>query len=345
MKYLFNVILSCLITTFVFSQSKSALSDYFYSVDNHFKWNSFSFKSDWDSYSSQFTKNNEMNDSYNFLQNYKIDDDYIKQLYECKYLPIFENIKFDKSYLQLENNKVLYYDKLVFLKSFEKITDASIFYTTTKKILTNKFGIGDSTYHYEYQNEAGRVWWGNNIAITLKKINGKFIYLTVKNVKSDYHNSIQFKKDYNNLTFDFKEIDDDYSFKGIKFETQLNIIKKSYNFQKYLNRNFSYMTFDKYFLTWKSFQFSEYVLFNFNKEMKFAEVHLFYDYNTLSDFNYFHNRLVQILGQPSKEDEDSKMWIGKNILIGTPKNYSESSRRFSLSIISNNIEMATEKDY
>lgn len=346
MKYLINLLLSFFITTFVFSQSSSSLSDYFYRIDNDFKWNSFSFKSDWFLYSSQFTNNNESTNSYNFLLNYKRGNDYNKQLFEFKFLPIFENIKFDKSYLELENNNILYYDKLVLIKNFDKSNDASIFYNSTKKNLTNKYGIGDSTHHYDYQNEVGRIWWGNNIVVSLKKINGKSVYLSIKNTQFDYYNSIQFKKDYNNLSFEFQQIDNDYSFKGVKFETSLNSLKSIYSLKNYLSSKYSFRTYDSNFLIWKSIQFSEYALLNFDKESQLAEVNLVYDYKTKSEFDYFQNRLTTILGQPSKDENDSRMWIGKSIIIGAPKVYIESGRRpFSISIMSNKIDKATEKDY
>ncbi|MCF8342724.1 MAG: hypothetical protein K9I82_17235 [Chitinophagaceae bacterium] len=346
MKFIINLFLLLLISTFTFSQNVRPLSNYFYSIDEDFKWNSFSFKNDWFFYSSQFAKSNENTKSYNFLLNYKIDDDYTKQLFEFKYLPIYENIKFDKSYLQLENDKILYYDKLVFLKSFEKSNDAKLFYNTTKKFLSNKYGIGDSTHHYDYQNEIGRQWWGNNIVISIKIVNEKFIFLSIRNVQYDYYNSIQFKKDYNNLSFDFKQIDNEYSFKGIKFETPLNTLKNTYDFKDYLSSKYNFRTYESNFLNWKSIIFSEYALFSFDKNFNLAEVSLLFDYKSQIEFNFYQNKLINILGQPSIEDNESRMWIGKNIIIGAPKIYNDGRlRTFSLTIMSNKTNKASEKDY
>lgn len=286
-------------------------SDRFNQSQYNFKYGKFTFNSKWDDIYNLYDLMDEEDLSQFDYNNLSTDNDYVFHLSEV--IP-FENLKFDDVFLYMSNFHTRTNSELRFYKKFENYTEADNFYSTiVKKIFKTNI-----SYHSNYYYGIGKKL-NAGVFINTDK-NGKIIvFLTISDMPKLYKNSMLFSYDYYYLSQQFKEIDNDYSFRGIKFGTPLSVIKNITNLKNYrFGSKYTYIPTDEKYTFWKGLKFLESAtFFNLTKDFKLAEVSMAYSCPELKDFDNLKEKLVKILGYASveKDDNGNVFWIGKNITI------------------------------
>ena len=128
---------------------------------------------------------------------------------------------------------------LRFCKIFEKTDDAVNFYLATSKL-----------YFKIDSNDVESIYYimGKKINFRLS-LNGNIVYLDIEDQWKVYNNSLMFSYDYDRLYQQFKDIDNDYSYRGIKFGSNLSTIKTITKLDNYkFGDKFTFLPKDEKFL-------------------------------------------------------------------------------------------------
>lgn len=302
-------------------------------LDNNVTFGNFSFNKKWNDIKSMFyfSSNDEL-EKYSFEQN----NDEIYLSYNLN--KEFEKLKFDDIFLKI--SKLNYINngcsELICIKNFEKLDDAVNFYLNTSKIF---FKINPNELQTEYFN------FGKNINISVR-LENNIVYLGIQDKWKTYNNSLSFSYDYYHLDYQFKEIDNDYSFREIKFGTNLSIIKAITKLDNYkFGNKFTFLPKDEKYLFWKGFEVPKGgSFFYFTKDYKLAEVSLAVDCFNDYGLNEIKNKLIDFFGPPSFKSDETIKWVGKNITISIPNKKGEKDYIHIL-ISSNYLSREYDKDY
>ena len=279
---------------------------YLKSFLNNFKYKNFTFKSNWEAIRRGVTETFDEN----IIEE---SEDYIsvsKRFFLFNEpIPIF-GIKFNYSFLILDRlYNSMSITRLKFIKNFNSNDECYAFYKSFQK----KYFI------YEKHNSDFQItaYGGDNNRISIYIDDNSFI-LEIHNYATPYDKSLLSQYDYINTTEAFKEIDADYSFKGINFGTPQSEVKKVVNFKKTdYDTPFKLVTDEKKYAIWKGIVFDNSTYFLFSKEKKLSSIILYYPYNTKDEFDDFTNKIKLLLGDIhllSKNDKYER-WVGKNIII------------------------------
>jgi hypothetical protein len=198
---------------------------------------------------------------------------------------------------------------LKFVKKFNTNEDCFDFYKSFQK----KYFIYEK-FNSDFQiTEYGGV--NNRISIY---IDDNYFILEIHNYATPYDKSLISQYDYINTTEAFKEIDNDYSFKGLKFGTPQSEVKKVVNFKKTdYDTPFKLQTDEQKYAIWKGIYFDNNTQFFFSKEKRLSRIVLFYPYKTKDEFDEFTNKIKKLLGDIHLLNKNDKYerWVGKNIVI------------------------------
>ncbi len=305
----------------------------FRKLDNFFSFGQFTFNSNWANVNSLFDIQTEDD-----LSKYPYKDLEVKNayLFHYNFNTKINNYEFDDIFLSI--NKSFFYSnsELKFYKIFESNIEAELFY---KNIVKFYFRIESKiTEDYYFSN-------GKNINLNVN-IDDKVVNMKISSKYNTYKKSLLYSYDYYFLSDDFKEIDIDNTFRGIKFGTLKSVINSSVKSSK-TNLDNTYALFPKEnkYLNWKGITFNDggCGLF-FSKDFKFAEVRLGKDCYNDEDYDNFLKKLIAILGTPSYNFNGTH-WIGKNISIFLPSKRDEEINMIILYISSNFLNVVKYKDF
>jgi hypothetical protein len=320
---------------------KRNYTEYFMKIDNRFRWNNFSFDS---SYSNYVKDLEELTDQEKvlFTDRYSTIMNDSNMVYRFKNNSEFLNIPFDNTFIRfgIDLNEQ-YYEELVFDRYLNDSVDANYFYNYYLFQLTSKLGEPKNWGTFS-------LWAGRAIYIKLHLTADNHLELEIgKYIKTNYFESLKFKYDYHCTAALFKEIDKNYSFRGIKFESQLEKLKQLAKLKPGNEETKSiFYTSEKKYKQWNQIFFERDTYFGFSSEKKLAEVNLFWRYNDEESFADFQDKIYKLLGHPSFISEDKSYWYGKKITIILDNIFSESFEGFTqLRISSNRIQRKKETFY
>jgi hypothetical protein len=310
---------------------------YLKTVLSNFNYDNFTFNKRWELFADDLDEiydDNSIEDPYNLSIRF-----YNKVFIFRKKTP-FLNIKFDAVFLMMD--KYSFSTRLRFIKKFKSSEDCYEFY----KIFQNKYFV------YEKNNSAFDI----SDCKTADKhfsvyTDDHMFVIEIKDFATTYQESLLAQYDYLNLTKEFKEIDDENSFRGFKFGTLQSEVKQIVKFKDLeYNTPFELLTDQLKYAYWKGIYFENLTTFYFSKKKRLAEVSLAYKYTNRREFDDFVVKIRKILGANHFVDEKIgfEYWIGKNIQIVLPLKYDEvdSSYKFIyLFIISNKHKSIIEKDF
>ena len=324
--------------------------------DNYFKWNNFSFESDYSVYQSNLIQADD-EDKLFFKDTLNRVMPGTEILMKFKNITNFNGFVFDKVLLSFSGaprkNDNYFGDDwslqyLIFIKYFDSEDEVNIFYKKLCTDLTTRYGkegksIGDIIGWQCYPK--------SNIRINIKRTNNSIIVLVNGNLLCNYKQSLKFKYDYFNTSNLFKEIDASNSYRGLDFGTPIHIINKQVKLEKSQSK-FSMKTNDSKYMTWNYILFNDEVEMQFDKNFKFAGVNLFYICESNDKLLNFYKNIKELLGSCNysiSNGYEAYEWYGKNIdilLIKEIKNENNNSY-FSANLNINSIkfEPYTEKPY
>jgi hypothetical protein len=341
-KFLMVLMLQLILSSITYAQQKKITNNYtqyFKEYSNNFKWNNFSFKTEFKNY---FNDLNSLSDDdiilYQKLFNNTINDSAI--IFKFNVPPIIQNIEFDDVFLNFgENSDGNHYQNLQFIKYFTTSSneDKKAFYSTSLDILTKKFG---RTSILNLNNI-----WGANLDLFFDLSYGdNYVSLTVISLQNPaYIGSVKQKFDYFFTSDKFKQIDKDNSFRGIKFGSNLESIKLITRLNK-TQSNYEFIAKDSKYLNWNSITFSlDGTLFGFSKDKKLSMVMLRCDTNDEEEFYKLKEKIIAILG-PETIKGEFIIWSGNNLTIFMSKDYNDSRDKIIV-IKSNSYNTFFEKDY
>jgi hypothetical protein len=313
----------------------------FQNIEKSINYNTFNFGAKWADFEYQL--DNITDDDSDFLlkciNNIKINDSNL--VFKFKDKNKFNGFEFDDVFLNITSIPIYnsYVHKLFFIKKFTNDSSAKKFNKNLIEILSLKFG------KYSISNNFIQ-WYGNQIYsnVTLKDEN---VILEFGTYMAPYSKSLFKSYDYFYTSDLFKAIDNDNSFKGLLFGTHLSSIKQTVNLTKVedYQRVINYETNNKKYLIWNSLFFDN-VEFWFSKELKLSDVIIVYNISNDLSSNDFENKLMDILGTPSRHSNDfsnNTIWYGKNLKIILIKH--DDSKFCSLMISSLKYNPFIDKEY
>lgn len=305
-----------------------------------FKYQNFSFKKKWDEFKNNLS---ELNDDDEILINAKITPSPRNRTFLFTSNTPFLNIKFDKVFLIMEGfGEWSNLTRLKFIKQFKSPEESDTYFRNFKnKYILEPKG-KDSIYSCDYKNS------NNYTSIYLD--DDKFV-IEINDFIKNYLNSIVSQYDYDNSTESFKEIDNDNTFKSIKFGTSQKEVKKIVNFVKTESTTpYSLVTDEQKYAIWKGIYFDNLTQFYFSKEKYFSGISLCYPYKNREEFDSFILKIRKILGDIHlKTNKDEfEIWHGKNISIILSLKYNPDDVKYKwiyLYINSKHIKTEYEKDF
>lgn len=289
-----------------FKEKDNIPTNYLKSFLINFKYQNFTFNNNWE------TISNKVSETYDesILAAPKITSTKSKRVFLFNEpIPIF-GIKFDNSFLILDrwyNNSSL--TLLKFRKKFQTTDECIKFFESFRK----KYFIYDKINSNYNIAEYGGV--NNRISVYLD--DNDFV-IDIHNYLQSYSKSLLSQYDYFNSSDAFKEIDNDNTFKGIKFGTPQSEVKKVVNFKKTdYDTPFRLQTDEQKYAIWKGIYFDNNTQFSFSKEKRLSKIVLFYPYKTKDEFDEFTNKIKKLLGDIHLLNKNDKYerWVGKNIVI------------------------------
>ena len=325
-----------IIDTIAYSINGAKMSKHTKEIDKKFNFSKFTFTAKWQDLFPFFeiADENYLNKYNNifFKDKDKIHFRYLKDVE-------FDSCNFDDAFLSLEkpiNWSTSSYSSLVFCKSFNDLDSAKEFYFK----LVSKYFITNTNKSYTmYFTE------GEKLKFSVNLIHNS-VYFFIEDYIKDYKNSMLFSYDYSNFYYQFFEIDNDYSFRGIKFGESLSSIKSKTKLSKYkYGDNYIYTPQEDNFLVWKGFQVERNeCFFYFTKDFKLAEVSLAVNCFSDTDFDKIKTQLINKFGPFSYERNNQLYWVGKNLTIILPTN-KEDLDYIHIYISSNKLKREVDKDY
>jgi hypothetical protein len=308
---------------------------YFKKLDSNFRFNEFSFNSKWESINHSVTEINEDEDMDEYLSNNMTN----KKIFLISKYKKFDGFIYDKIYLKFSINRFSY-TNYVFVKEFTNIDSSLKFYEELSK---HYFKIKNFNDFSDTYSEAGKK------IFILTKIENNKVYLSISETKNSSPNTIKESYDYYNLSYQFKEIDNDFSYRGIKFGTSLSLIQNSTKLLPYTRKGgsrYTYLPTDSKYLFWKSFELKPGdCFFYFSDKFKLSNVSLAIDCNNDLQYNEIKNKLISILGNYSYGYFNSINWVGKNIEISIPSKRDKDLDYIHIMISSKKHYRASEKDF
>lgn len=324
-----------------FSQKKiTNYTQYFKEYSNNFKWNNFSFKSDFKNYYNELI---DLSDDEKIIyQNIflkTISDSLIVYKFDLK--PIIQNIEFDDVFLNFgENSDRYYFQNLNFVKYFnsDSVDEQKNYYLINLEFLTKKFGV-------PVVIDNSNIWQGSSKLFFNLSYGENAVALSISLFNKAYLGSLKQKFDYFFTSEKFKEIDKAYSFRGIKFGSTLEFIKSITRLTKTYS-DYEFVTKESKYLNWNSIYFSlDGTHFGFTKDKKLSEVILLCDYNDEEGYNKLREKLIGILGSETIIGNFIS-WTGDNISIYMNNSFNSNDQKDRVIIIKSNLlESYVEKDY
>ncbi len=343
-KIILILLLQLILSNITFSQQKKITNNYtqyFKEYSSNFKWNNFSFKTDFKNYYDDL---NSLTDDEIILYqnefNRTISDSVIVFKFNNK--PIIQNIEFDDVFLSFgENPDGSFFENLNFIKYFTSDSDdeRKKFYLSNLELLTKKFGVTN------FFNK-NSIWEGSqNLFFALDLSESNVSLRIVHSPKTTNIGSLKQKFDYYFTSDKFKEIDKDNSFRGIKFGTSLETIKTITRLTKSTS-NYEYIAKESKYLNWNSITFNiDGTHFGFSKDKKLSVVMLRCDLSDEEEHYKLKEKIISILGSETVNGEYIT-WSGYNITIYMNKNYLSDDKKDNVILIeSNNYKTFFEKDY
>ena len=314
-------------------------SQYFKEYSNNFKWNNFSFKTDYSNYYNDIIDlTDEEKIIYQSIFNESISDSQI--VYKFNNKPIFQNIDFDDVFLSFgQNSDDKYFQNLRFIKYFNSNEDAKKFYLTNLNLLTKKFGITNVV-------NQNNIWVGGPTLFFILTPKENSVVFSVSTLNyNQYLGSLKQKYDYYYTSDKFKEIDKSNTFRGIKFGTNLESIKSITHLTKTFS-NYEFVTKESKYINWNSIIFSlDGTHFGFSKEKKLSAVMLICDYYDEDGFIKLKQQIIDILGSETIRGKFI-IWVGDNLTIYMNKDFiSNDDKDKTIVIQSNKHTTFFEKDY
>lgn len=338
-KLLYTVLIALASFTEVNSQKnkENIPKPYLKNVLSNFNYDNFTFKKSWQSFAD------DLDEIYSddLIENpYNLSFRFYNKVFIFKKKPPFLNIQFDAVFLMMD--KYTFSTRLRFIKKFKSSEDCFKFY----KVFQNKcFVYEKNTSDFEISDcktadKHFSVYTDDNMFV-----------IEIKNFLTNYQNSLLSQYDFINLTDEFKEIDEENSFRGIKFGTLQSEVKQIVKFRdSEFNTPFVLPTDQPKYAHWKGIDFEKFTDFCFSKEKKFSEVTLSFRYYNRKEFDDFVTKIRKILGNNHFVDEKVgfERWCGKNIQIAISLKYDESDIPYKfiyLLITSNKYKSVIEKDF
>ena len=319
-------------------------SPYFINLDKNFYLGKFSFNNTYENYGDELQLIEDDSVILYFENTYQSSINDSNFVFEFRNYTNIEGISFDKCFLRFgEQADKKFYEEIVFLKKEQDTLSSNLFYKSALSILNKKFGT---------PNQWGKlsIWVGDNIYFKLSLFEDIVKIEIGSFIKNNYFKSLKFKYDYYCTSQLFKDMDNDYIFRGIKFETTFEKVKTLTKLTPALDREskYFYYTNDPRFKKWNLIDFSEVTYFGFSNEKKLSEVVLINNFIDEESYINFKNDILEKLGSPSFQTEESYFWVGKKITIYLEKEFdpTENEKNYkSLKIVSNLVKTGIDKNY
>jgi hypothetical protein len=322
--------------TILYAKTNSKLTDHSISLEKKFSFNQFMFDSKWDDLYTFFDLHE---DSESNRYNHYLFEEKKNNIFRYRKNNQFDSFTFDDIFLCLKEPALFTKEcnsSLVFCKSFnDKEPAYNFFLRLVNKYFDTKIEKNQKNY-YSY---------GKKLNFNIQIIEND-VYLIIEDKNKDYQNSLMYSYDYYNLYSQFYEIDNDYSYRGIKFGTSLSTIKSitKLNNYRYGDRYVYLPQGDKY-LSWKGFEVEDnHCFFYFTKDYRLAEVSIAVDCFSDTDFDEIKNQLIYKFGHYSYERFDQLFWVGKNLTIIMPTKKNDFDY-IHIYISSNKLKKEVDKDY
>jgi hypothetical protein len=252
----------------------------------------------------------EFNKTTNLPNNFNYNQDYL--FFVKDFVDSVAGVLFDDEFLLIEKSIYSSRTSLFFVKYFD-IQDSAISYFHRNK---SKF-FSISTL----DNRCESIWqWdkngGSHVTFELSGFN---VYLEIKKVpKQKWWETLFYKKCLFERSYQFRQIDTSNTFRGIKFGTAKSSILLKTGLIPVDYSKFIFQPTNRYYATWKDFNFDENVLFRFTKDNKLAAINLFFNTGEYTSETILA-KLKSYFGEPSifNSDENEKYytWIGDNLNI------------------------------
>lgn len=326
-----------------------------------FQWNEFSFKINPEAYILFKNKFERTSDVPSALEVKTTVDDDIYLKYKSNSDSLFVlGLNFKDLYLNLSKDpkSFIYTESVFFINTYENVRDSKKYILRLLQKLADSTHIRDISKVLKDQNKSDTidfVFSGNKNSdhIYLSLI-GKSVLLYYINLTSKAENN--WTKEYFKLArkIKFLEIDSCNCFRGIKFGTNLEVIKNNIQLNKYEKlHQYHFYTEDFNYLNWKGFTAKRTDLY-FDKNLNLSNVLLRIKVNKWDYYNNFL-KLEDEFGEPAKIkvlDNNFKpidfyyLWEGGNLNITLRSfDFDAENSMMWIEIQSKKFKQADEIDY
>lgn len=252
----------------------------------------------------EFNKTTNLPSKFNYNQDY---------LYFVKdYVDSVAGVLFDDEFILLKKSLYNSYTSLIFIKYFD-IQDSAISYFNRNK--SKFFSISTLDNRCESISQWDKNW-DSRVTFELSGFN---VFLEIqKQPNQKWWETLFYKKCLFERSYQFRQIDTSNSFRGIKFGTAKSSILLKSGLIPVDYSKFIFQPTNRYYATWKDFNFDDNVLFRFTKDNKLAAINLFFNTGEYTSENILE-KLYDYFGEPSifntYENEKYYTWIGDNLNI------------------------------
>lgn len=221
-------------------------------------------------------------------------------------------VLFDDEFLLLKKSLYNSWTSLIFVKYFD-IQDSAINYFHRSK--SKFFSISTLDNRCESISQ-----WDKNWKTSVRfELSGFSVFLEISKVPTlKWWETLFYKKCLFERSYQFRQIDTSNSFRGIKFGTAKSSILLKTGLIPVGYSKFIFQPTNRYYATWKNFDFYDDVLFRFTADNKLAAINLFFNTSEYTSETIL-DKLKSYFGEPSIflsiENEKYYTWIGDNINI------------------------------
>ena len=252
----------------------------------------------------EFNKTTNLPSKFNYNQDY---------LYFVKdYVDSVAGVLFDDEFILLKKSLYNSYTSLIFIKYFD-IQDSAISYFNRNK--SKFFSISTLDNRCESISQWDKNW-DSRVTFELSGFN---VFLEIqKQPNQKWWETLFYKKCLFERSYQFRQIDTSNSFRGIKFGTAKSSILLKSGLIPVDYSKFIFQPTNRYYATWKDFNFDDNVLFRFTKDNKLAAINLFFNTGEYTS-EIILDKLKSYFGEPSifssSQNKKFYTWIGDNLNI------------------------------
>lgn len=246
----------------------------------------------------------------NLPSRYLADKNY---LYFVKnYVDSISGVLFDEEILQLKKSLHFSTTTLLFIKYFDIQDSAISFFHRNKSKFFSTATLGN--------NCESIIYWDKQLETSvIFELSGFNVFLRISvEPKKEWWESLFYRQCLTKRSIQFTQIDTSNSFRGIKFGTAKSAILLKSGLIPVDYSKFIFQPTNRYYATWKDFNFDDNVLFRFTKDNKLAAINLFFNTGEYTS-EIILDKLKSYFGEPSifssSQNKKFYTWIGDNLNI------------------------------